>query len=504
MDMQTTHCNHAEFPIEKRREALRPPVFPDAGSVNRPPVVDNGAAGATSGGHLSPGRTDLPLRRGAAAGMRTADLPVFLSISQSHGPTITRRFSNGMSFADFSSLKQRHRFFHGTARLLWIHFLHQQRRQTMWLQVVLLIVGFAMLYYGAEWLVKGSANLARSLGVTPIVIGLTVVAFGTSAPELVVSVISSISDKSMIAVGNVVGSNICNIALVLGAAAFLMPLTADRSVIRRDIPLMLAISLYLLILSFDSHISRFEGATLFGGIIAYTIFNYYISARETRLAAKPEGGSNAPGIFSATAPAHAMGVQGGAAALETPAQALGLDTHVEVEHARELLSEAEAEIEDIGIIESRPKQIALIVVGIAGVVIGAQVLIDAAVVIMKTFGVSEKFIGLTIVALGTSLPELATSIVAALRKEMDISIGNLVGSNVFNIMSVIGAAALVRPIAIPGGFFESGLIYDYLMMMFVSLLPLLLMFKDSTIRRSGGFLLLCCYVGYMGYLIYMG
>ena len=322
----------------------------------------------------------------------------------------------------------------------------------MWVQVLLLILGFVLLYFGAEWLVKGSANLARSLGITPIVIGLTVVAFGTSSPELVVSVISSIGEKSMIAVGNVVGSNICNIALVLGAAAVFAPLTADRSVIRRDIPLMLAISVYLLIISINSHISRFEGATLFAGVILYTIFNYYISIREAR--------------------------------------------------PKEPLSETTVGIEESGIVDSRVRQIGLIVVGIAGVVIGAQVLINAAVIIMKTFGVGEKFIGLTIVAIGTSLPELATSIVAALRREMDISIGNLVGSNVFNILCVIGAAGLVRPIAIPGGLFESGLIYDYLMMMLTSSLPLVLMAKDHTIRRSGGLLLLGCYGAYIAYLIF--
>lgn len=339
----------------------------------------------------------------------------------------------------------------------------------MWLQVVLLIVGVALLYYGAEWLVKGAANLARSLGVTPVVVGLTVVAFGTSAPELVVSVVSSFAGKSMIAVGNVVGSNICNIALVLGVAAFSIPIMADKSVIRRDIPLMLGISIYLLILSMDSRITRLEGVTLFVGVILYTVFNYYISARETRLAKEASA-----------------------------------RTDTEVEHARELVIEAEEELEEIGIIESRLKQIILIILGIVGVVIGAQVLIDAAVVIMKTFGVSEKFIGLTIVALGTSLPELATSVVAALRKEMDISIGNLIGSNVFNILSVIGAAAIVRPIPIPGGFFESGLVYDYLVMIVVSFLPWLLMRKDYTIRRNGGFFLLCCYAGYMGYLVYTG
>ncbi|MGM0452841.1 MAG: calcium/sodium antiporter [Thermodesulfobacteriota bacterium] len=330
----------------------------------------------------------------------------------------------------------------------------------MGLQIVLLVAGFVMLYCGAGWLVKGSANLARSLGITPVVIGLTVVAFGTSAPELVVSVVSSIADKSMIAMGNVVGSNICNIALVLGAAAFIMPLAADRSVIRRDIPLMLAISTYLLILSLDSTISRMEGASLFAGVIGYTVFNYYVS---TRQAGKP---------------------------------AQNPDAAVRADPA--------AEVEEIDYIESRPRQIVLIVAGIAGVVIGAQVLIDSAVVIMKTLGVSEKFIGLTIVALGTSLPELATSVVAAMKKQMDISIGNLIGSNVFNILSVIGAAGMVRPISIAGGFFESGLFIDYLVMMAVSALPWLLMRKNRLIGRSGGALLLACYAGYISYLVYGG
>ncbi len=323
----------------------------------------------------------------------------------------------------------------------------------MWIQYALLILGFALLYYGAEWLVKGSSNLARSMGITPIVIGLTVVAFGTSAPELVVSLVSSIKGKSMIAVGNVIGSNICNIALVLGMAAVLMPITSDRSVVRRDIPLMLAISVYLLIISLNSIIGRFEGVTLFAGVILYTIYNYRISKKE-----------------------NGMG---------------------EADHLTDSLSE----LSDIGIIQSRPKQIFLILLGIVGVVVGAQILIDAAVIVMKEFGVSEKFIGLTIVAFGTSLPELATSVVAALRKEMDISIGNLIGSNVFNILSVIGMAAMVRPITIPGGFVDSGLIIDYVVMMGIGLLTWVIMFKKYTVSRRSGFLLLCCYGAYLAYLI---
>ena len=323
----------------------------------------------------------------------------------------------------------------------------------MTLNLFLCAIGFVMLYYGAEWLVKGSSSLARSLGVSPIVIGLTVVAFGTSAPELVVSLISSIKGKSMIAVGNVVGSNICNIALVLGMAAALRPLTTDRSVVKRDIPIMLAISLYLLMITFDSKLGRFEGATLFGGIILYTFFNYYIAIKEP----KQESGGE--------------------------------------------IAASQSDLEEIGYVASRQKQIVLILVGIVGVVAGAQIVVESAVKIMTVLGVSEKFIGLTIVAFGTSLPELATSVIAALRKEMDISIGNLVGSNVFNIMSVLGAASLVRPIPIPGGFVESGLVIDYGVMMFTSFLPWLMMRKTSTVTRRDGFILLFCYVGYIVYLI---
>jgi len=318
---------------------------------------------------------------------------------------------------------------------------------------VLFVVGLLMLYYGAEWLVKGASDLARSLGLTPLVIGLTVVAFGTSAPELVVSIISSFQEKSMIAVGNVVGSNICNIALVLGLSSLFMPIKSDESVVKRDIPIMLGISLYLLLISLNSKIGRLEGATLLGGITIYVCLNYYYAVKGTKQASSGDRFSK------------------GLAA------------------------------EDIEHIPSRARQITLIVTGILFVVAGAQVLIDSAVKIMHTFGISEKFIGLTVVAFGTSLPELATSVVAAIKKEMDISIGNLVGSNVFNILGVLGAASLVRPVLIPGGFIQSGLLIDYLVMMFISFLPWVMMRKTNTVMRRDGVVLLFCYVGYIAHLI---
>lgn len=323
----------------------------------------------------------------------------------------------------------------------------------MILYMLLCLFGFALLYFGAEWLVKGASSLAKGLGITPVIIGLTVVAFGTSAPELVVSLISSIKGNSMIAVGNVIGSNICNIALVLGLSALFQPIASSRSVVRRDIPIMLGISIYLLLLSFDSHIGRIEGISLFLGIILYSLFNYSIAMKRKKATAYAEN--------------HGIGL----------------------------------ELQEIGYIKSRKKQIILILIGIAGVVGGAQVVVDSAVRIMTFLGVSEKFIGLTIVAFGTSLPELATSVVAAIRREMDISIGNLVGSNVFNILSVLGVASMVRPISIPGGFFESYLYLDYLVMMFTSALPWLMMRKDFTVKKRDGIILLACYIGYISYLI---
>ena len=323
----------------------------------------------------------------------------------------------------------------------------------MLLHILLCLVGFVLLYYGADWLVKGSSSLSRSLGVTPIVIGLTVVAFGTSTPELLVSVVSSVKGKSMIAVGNVVGSNICNIALVLSVAVLFNPITSHPSVVRRDIPLMLAVSVYVLILSSNSMLGRIEGMTLFIGVVLYTLMNYYWSRKEMS--------ENSNGRVCALA----------------------------------------GEVEDIGYVSSRARQLLLIGFGIAGVIAGADLVVDSAVIIMSILGVSEKFIGLTIVAFGTSLPELATSVVAAIRREMDISIGNLVGSNVFNLLSVLGVASMVRPIPIPGGFYASGLWIDYLVMLIISALPWWMMRRTATVSRANGAVLLGCYICYLSYLI---
>lgn len=321
----------------------------------------------------------------------------------------------------------------------------------MTLSLTLFIIGLIIIYYGAEFLVKGASGLARSLGMSPLVIGLTVVAFGTSTPEIFVSVVSSLKGKSMIAVGNVIGSNICNIALVLGLAALFLPIPGQPSVIRRDIPIMLGVSLYLLVISYNSVIGRLEGATLLAGIISYTVLNYYMARREFK---------------------KLMG--------------------------RTVISRQKTEPKKTG---SRLLQTGQVSLGIAGVVAGAELMIDSAIKIMSVLGVSEKFIGLTIVAFGTSLPELATSVVAAWKKEMDISLGNLVGSNVFNILCVLGVASVVSPIFIPGGFIQSGLIFDYMVMIFISFLPWLMMRMSYKITRYHGMFLLSLYGAYLVFLI---
>ncbi len=324
---------------------------------------------------------------------------------------------------------------------------------TVGLNLLICMVGFGLLYWGAEWLVKGSSSLASDLGISPIVIGLTVVAFGTSAPELVVSLVSAINGKNMIAVGNVVGSNILNITLVLGMACVFQPITVQRTVITRDIPIMLGISIYLFIICLDSKLSRLDGITLFTFSILYTLFNYYISVNSYK---------NLPLEVTDTSSAN---------------------TEKDVP-------------------KRYPRNILLIITGIAGVVYGAQLVVDSSVKIMSALDVSEKFIGLTIVAFGTSLPELATSVVAAIKKETDISVGNLIGSNVFNISSVLGLTSIIRPISLTGGFVKSGLIVDFSIMIMVSALPCIMMLKTHRLSRKNGGALLCCYTGFLIYLYF--
>ncbi|NJL95496.1 MAG: calcium/sodium antiporter [Anaerolineae bacterium] len=279
---------------------------------------------------------------------------------------------------------------------------------------VLILLGLVALVVGASWLVKGAARIAQAFGVSPLVIGLTVVAFGTSAPELVVSVSAALRDASDIAVGNVVGSNIFNIAVVLGVSALLYPVRVDSVVLRRDIPLMIGVSVALWLVILDGELSRLEGMLFVAGLFIYTAWLLRASG---------------PGDPLADSSASEVGAL------------LATRSNLSLEFGRAAL-------------------------GVGGLVLGANLMIEGAVGIARGFGVSELVIGLTLVAGGTSLPELATSAVAALRKESDIAVGNVVGSNLFNILWILGLSSVIRPIAVA----ENVVNIDALVMIAVALL----------------------------------
>jgi cation:H+ antiporter len=313
------------------------------------------------------------------------------------------------------------------------------------LQIILFILGGSVgLFIGAEGLVRGASSLAIRLGISPLVVGLTVVAFATSSPELVVSIKAAIEGNPGIVVGNVVGSNICNIALILGVAAMISPIRVKTQVIRREIPIMIIVSLLLLLILANDSISRVEGFFLVAGIIAYIILGYKYSIKQ--------------------------------------------------KDDEEIIKEFE---------ESIPKtpykiwqSIIFIIVGLGLLVVGSNLFVDGAVAIAENFGVSQAVIGLTIVALGTSLPELTTSVVASFKNENDIAIGNAVGSNVFNVLSILGISSLINPISNTGV-----TMIDLSIMMFFTILILPLSRSKFTLRRWEGALLFAGYIAYMVYLI---
>jgi cation:H+ antiporter len=258
------------------------------------------------------------------------------------------------------------------------------------LAIIQLIAGFVLLYFGGDWLVNGGVALARRFRISSLVIGMTIVAFGTSAPELLVSMMSSIKGSAGIAMGNVIGSNIANIGLILGLTAMLCPIpTQNRKVSANGLVMILA-SVLVLVFSLNNGLSRAEGLILFAGIILFTV----ISIR------------------------------------------LGRTSNEEFEPA------ADGQGKQMSVLAA----LLLIVLSCAMLAFGADFMVDGATSVAKALGVSDKVIGLTIVALGTSLPELAASVAAALKKEMDISIGNIIGSNIFNLMCVLGVSASIRPI----------------------------------------------------------
>lgn len=316
----------------------------------------------------------------------------------------------------------------------------------MLLNILICAAGFVLLYYGADFLVKGAAGLAAGFGISPMVVGLSVVAIGTSTPEMIVSLLAAIKGQSMMAVGNIVGSNICNMALGVGLAGLLFKITAAKTVVKRDMPIMLVTFVIAMLVLANGVVGRLEGLILLVLLVVYIGFNYRLSVRDGY---KPEAETTA-----------ALAVK------------------------------------------PRAGQIAGIVGGIVGLAAGAKLVVDAASALMITLGASERFVGLTIVAVGTSLPELITSIVAAAKKESAISLGNIIGSNVFNLFGALGLSALFAPVVIMGGFFTSGGLWvDYLVMFIICGLTCLLMWKSLTIWRKGGALLVGLYAVYVIWLL---
>lgn len=318
--------------------------------------------------------------------------------------------------------------------------------------VLLFILGLALLIGGAEFLVRGAARLAAALGMSPLVIGLTIVALGTSSPELAVAVSSSLAGQSDLVVGNVVGSNIFNILLILGIGAVIAPLVVAQRLVRLDVPLVIGVSVLMFLLALDGKISRLEGGVLFAGIVAYIFFAIRQGRREKNPAVQQEYQRE----FSAT-------------------ERLG---------ARALLVQG-----------------LMVVGGLVALVIGARWLVDSAVTIARTLGLSELVIGLTIVAIGTSSPEIATSVIAGLRGEPDIAVGNAVGSNLFNILAVLGVASLVaaqpRGVAVA----RTALTFDIPVMIAVTIACLPIFFIGYRVSRWEGALFLAYAVAYVAYLV---
>ena len=302
--------------------------------------------------------------------------------------------------------------------------------------------GLILLITGAELLVKGASRLAISFGIPALVVGLTVVAFGTSAPEMAVSIKAAFSGQAELAIANVVGSNIFNILFILGLAAVIMPLIVSQQLIRQDVPIMIAISVMALWMIQDGMIGKLEATILFAGVVLYTVFLFY-QGKKT-----------------------------------------GIDnSEIDEKPAPTWLN------------------VMLIIIGLALLVLGARWLVQSAVTIASSFGVSEAVIGLTIIAAGTSLPEVMTSIVATIKGERDIAIGNVVGSNIFNILAVLGLSGLFSPTPLLAS--EQLMQIDVPVMLGVAILCLPLFFLGGILNRFEGLLFLMLYVAYVWFTIAM-
>jgi cation:H+ antiporter len=304
--------------------------------------------------------------------------------------------------------------------------------------IIFLLLGLATLIVGGEFLVKGSIGIAKKFNISSLVIGMTVISFGTSAPELIVSIKSALSGNPEIALGNVIGSNIANIGLILGITVLIFPIIINRNTKILDWPVMFGASLLFFFFAYDGIISRFEGMTLFTLLITFTVFLIRKSRKEPAVPTKEDEPTMKPMLA-----------------------------------------------------------VGYLLLGLVGLYFGAEWLLDSAVKLAKDFGMEERVIAITIVAFGTSVPELITSCIAAFKKETDIAIGNLIGSNIFNIMSVVGLTAFVEPMKVS----DNILNIDMLWMLGLSLLLLPLIMFGKKLGKFKGALLLSVYIIYISTLL---
>lgn len=310
------------------------------------------------------------------------------------------------------------------------------------------VAGLVMLVFAGDFLVRGSVSTAERLGVPALLIGLTIVAFGTSAPELFVGVSAVLEQAPTLALGNVVGSNIANILLVLGVPAILAPMTCHAPRLNRNVAIMLGATALFIGLAFTGGFAAWQAGLLLATLAAFLLYS-------------------------------------------------GMRAKSDPEAAQEILDFEE----EIGEVHDRPLAAAAFILGgLVGLVLGAHMLVDGSVVVARSLGVSEAVIGLTLVAIGTSLPELATSVAAALRCHCDVAVGNVVGSNIFNLLAITGVASLFGTIPVPDSFLR----VDLWVMMAASLALLPFTLTRGTITRFSGALLLLAYGGYMSWLIYDG
>lgn len=310
------------------------------------------------------------------------------------------------------------------------------------LQLLLFVIGLVVLYFGAEWLVKGAASLALHYGIRPMIVGITIVALATSMPEFVVNFVAALSGEDNLALGNIVGSNICNIALILGISALVIPLTVQPSTLKKEYPIMLGVMILFYVISLDGTISQIDGGILIAGLIAF--FSYLI------IDARRHGASVPPP------------------------------------------DEVESE-EDL----SSTMRILYVLGGMIGLSVGARVMVDAAVNIAESLSISPIIVGLTVVAIGTSLPELAASVAFAMKKQVDMSVGNVLGSNMLNVLFVVGLVSMINPLHVDT---DSIQVHFPVMLAFcVVLLPLA--WTQYRITRLEGSFLLAGFVGYIVYLV---